>query len=153
MTRATYWSPAPPALASLIVRAPPHPTRDQISLPGVLEALSDPTRLAIILKLAERRDAETACGDFLGFGSKTNLSYHLAKLREAGIIRVRIDGTRRHIAIRWDDLDARFPGLVMWLLNAAKREGLSFAPGRTAKSSRARGRTRAAAAPRRRAAS
>ena len=106
------------------MRTPPHPTREQITLPGVLEALSDPTRLAIALMLAERRDAETVCGDFLDFGSKTNLSYHLAKMREAGVTRVRVEGTRRHISIRWDDLDARFPGLIDWLLNSAKREGL-----------------------------
>jgi DNA-binding transcriptional ArsR family regulator len=115
------------------MRTPPHPTREQITLPGVLEALSDPTRLAIALMLAERRDAETVCGDFLGFGSKTNLSYHLAKMREAGVTRVRAEGTRRYISIRWDDLDARFPGLIDWLLNSAKREGLNVMSAGSAK--------------------
>lgn len=126
------------------MRTPPHPSREQITLPGILEALSDPTRLAIILKLSEKREAETTCGEFLSYGSKTNLSYHLAKLREAGVTRVRLDGTRRHISIRWDDLDVRFPGLVAWLLTAAKREGLSFAQNLPAKLARTRTpRTRA----------
>lgn len=111
-----------------IVRTPPHPTRDQISLPGVLEALSDPTRLAIALMLAQRRDTdtETMCSEFLCYGSKTNLSYHFAKLRNAGVTRVRVDGTRRFISLRWDDLDMRFPGLLASLLGAAKRESPNF---------------------------
>lgn len=136
-----------------VMRTPTHPTREQITLPGVLEALSDPTRLAMALMLAERRNAETVCGDFLSFGSKTNLSYHLAKMREAGVTRVRVEGTRRYISIRWEDLDARFPGLIDWLLNSAKREGLNVvaaappkrAPRRAARARNATARRKPAA--------
>jgi DNA-binding transcriptional ArsR family regulator len=67
-------------------------------------------------------DGECACGEFLSLGSKTNLSYHLAKLREAGVVRVRQDGVFRHLSLRWEDLEARFPGLMQSLLAAAKRD-------------------------------
>lgn len=129
------------------MRTPPHPTRDQIALPGVLEALSDPTRLAIALQLAQSRDtdAETMCGEFLCYGSKTNLSYHFAKLRKAGITRVRVAGTRRFISLRWDDMDARFPGLLASLLSAAKRDGQNFATPAAKRAARPAGRARTAA--------
>lgn len=133
------------------MRTPPHPTRDQIALPAVLEALSDPTRLAIALQLAQSRDmdAETMCGEFLCYGSKTNLSYHFAKLRKAGLTRVRVAGTRRFISLRWDDMDARFPGLLASLLGAAKRDGQNLA---AQAGKRARPANRARTAARRKAA-
>ena len=64
-------------------------------------------------------------GEFLELGSKTNLSYHLAKLREAGVVRTRQDGVFRYMALRWEDLEARFPGLMQSLLAAAKRDAAS----------------------------
>ena len=96
------------------MRSLPHPHRDQIDLATVLDALSDPTRLAIVADLAARPAAEieARCGDFTQFGSKPNLTYHLAKLREAGVTQTRIDGTMRRVSLRRDDLDALFPGLL-----------------------------------------
>lgn len=39
-------------------------------------------------------------------------------LREAGIIRTRIQGTQRLQSIRHEDLEARFPGLLHTVLQA-----------------------------------
>jgi DNA-binding transcriptional ArsR family regulator len=91
----------------------PHPEPDQISLSNVLAALGDETRLAIIGCLA-RCDATSGlvCGQFSGLTSKTNLTYHVAKLREAGVVHVRPEGTRRRVTLRRDDLDSRFPGFL-----------------------------------------
>jgi DNA-binding transcriptional ArsR family regulator len=97
----------------------PHPATEQIELATVLAALSDPTRLAIVSQLAETGEAETMCGSFADYGSKSNLSYHLARLREAGVTRTRIEGTARYITLRRDDLDARFPGLLDSVIRAA----------------------------------
>jgi DNA-binding transcriptional ArsR family regulator len=36
----------------------------------------------------------------------------MAKLREAGVVTVRLEGTRRFISLRRGDLDTRFPGLL-----------------------------------------
>lgn len=92
----------------------PHPTTDQISLPLVLSVLGDPTRLAIVALLARREGGKGRmnCSRFLALGSKTNLSYHLAKLREAGITRTEAVGTQRFVTLRREDLDQRFPGLL-----------------------------------------
>lgn len=59
------------------------------------------------------------CLNFTTFGSKTNISYHLAKLREAGITRTEVSGTSRLITLRRDDLDIRFPGLLDPIIAAA----------------------------------
>ncbi|MEO9340098.1 helix-turn-helix transcriptional regulator [Mesorhizobium sp. SB112] len=90
----------------------PHPTADQISLPNVLTVLGDQTRLAIVGYLALREGQQTNCMQFQDFGSKTNISYHLAKMREAGITRTEVSGTSRLITLRRDEIDARFPGLL-----------------------------------------
>jgi len=90
----------------------PHPSADQISLTNLLATLGDPTRLAIVVYLARREGVAMNCSQFLDLSSKTNLSYHLAKLREVGITRTEIAGTSRLITLRRDDLDRRFPGLL-----------------------------------------
>ncbi|TPM27552.1 helix-turn-helix transcriptional regulator [Mesorhizobium sp. B2-3-5] len=97
----------------------PHPNIDQISLPIVLGVLGDPTRLAIVRYLASKEGVPLNCSRFLDLGSKTNLSYHLAKLREAGVTRAEVVGTNRMITLRRADLDARFPGLLDSVIAAA----------------------------------
>lgn len=97
----------------------PHPPADQISLPNVLAVLGDQTRLAVVGYLARNEGVPMNCGQFLDFGSKTNLSYHLAKLREAGITHTEAVGTSRLISLRRDDLDQRFPGLLDSIIAAA----------------------------------
>jgi len=99
-------------------KEPHHPDRAQINLSAVLEALSEPTRRDIVLRLAE--EGEAACMAFDECGPKTNLSYHFARLREAGVTRVRLDGPYRMISLRKDDLAARFPGLLEAILAAAR---------------------------------
>jgi DNA-binding transcriptional ArsR family regulator len=105
-------------------RAPLHPTRDQIELPMVLDCLSDPTRLAIVYNLAKYDQAATElrCGDFNAFSGKSNLAYHFAKLREAGLVQTRIVGTTRYMKLRRKDLDARFPGLIDAIIKSAMRD-------------------------------
>ncbi|HVY51353.1 MAG TPA: helix-turn-helix domain-containing protein [Devosia sp.] len=90
----------------------PHPDADQISLANVLGALSDQTRLAIISQLACNEEKGALCGQFTDLASKTAITYHIAKLREAGVVRVTAEGTRRRVRLRRDDLDARFPGVL-----------------------------------------
>lgn len=91
----------------------PHPQTHQITLPNVLAALGDETRLAIIGCLARCEPTSgLVCGQLGGLTSKTNLTYHVAKLREAGVVNVRPEGTKRRITLRRDDLDQRFPGFL-----------------------------------------
>ena len=97
-----------------------HPDADQITLPNVLAALGDETRLAIIGCLA-RSDVLSGmvCGQLGGLTSKTNLTYHVAKLREAGVVQVRPEGTKRRVTLRREDLDARFPGFLDTVIASA----------------------------------
>lgn len=101
----------------------PHPSTDQIRLPNVLAVLGDQTRLAIVRYLSERNTMRTNCSQFLELGSKTNISYHLAKLREAGVTRTEVAGTNRLITLRRAELDERFPGLLDSILAAARKNG------------------------------
>jgi DNA-binding transcriptional ArsR family regulator len=97
----------------------PHPATDQIDLATVLAVLGDTTRLSVVGYLARNEGVEVNCGKFLDFGSKTNLSYHLAKLREAGVTRTEVRGTNRFISLRRADLDQRFPGLIDSIIASA----------------------------------
>jgi DNA-binding transcriptional ArsR family regulator len=98
------------------MREPHHPSCEELELPAVLHALSDPARLQIVRKLAE--GDECTCGTFdLGL-SKATLSHHFRVLRECGVVRTRPEGRTRMLSLRQDDLDARFPGLLEAVLSA-----------------------------------
>lgn len=96
-----------------------HPDRDQIDLSAVLEALSEPIRRDIVLRLLEQGEAPCQVFDN---APKTNLSYHYARLREAGVTRTRIAGPYRMLSVRAEDLAARFPGLLEAVVAAARAE-------------------------------
>lgn len=88
-----------------------------MTLTGVLDALSDPTRLEIVRRLAA--EGERPCGNFDLPASAPSLSYHFKVLREAGVIVQRREGTRRINCLRRSDLERRFPGLLEAVLRAA----------------------------------
>jgi DNA-binding transcriptional ArsR family regulator len=112
-----------------MARAPTQPSIDQIQLPLVLDCLSDPTRLAIVCSLAGHDEGtDLCCGDFSDFSGKSNLAYHFAKLREAGLTRTRLQGTTRYITLRRDDLDALFPGLLDTVIRAAQANTEAWLP-------------------------
>jgi DNA-binding transcriptional ArsR family regulator len=99
----------------------PHPSTDQIDLATVLAVLGDPTRLSIVGYLARKEGEPVNCSGFLDLASKTSLSYHLAKLREAGVTRTELRGTNRFISLRRADLDQRFPGLLDSIIPSAMK--------------------------------
>src|SRR5438045_2940779 len=98
------------------VRDTYHPRREDLSLPAVLNALSDPIRLRVVQLLAD--GAERACGSFGLPIAKNTASYHFKVLREAGVIAIRAEGTQRLSTLRRADLDARFPGLLDAIVKA-----------------------------------
>ena len=102
------------------MRDPFYPSADSLDLAAILAALSDPTRLTILLRLAEA-EAAIRCGDFTDLATKSNLSYHFAKMREAGLVSLRSVGTSRFLALRRNDIERQFPGLLDQLIASAKR--------------------------------
>ena len=63
-------------------------------LADVLKALSDPTRLQMVLALRESKDPVCICDFVATFDlSQPTLSHHMARLREAGLV----EATRRGI--------------------------------------------------------
>ncbi|MDR8412814.1 helix-turn-helix domain-containing protein [Nonomuraea sp. 3-1Str] len=93
-----------------------HPDADALDVLDILHALADPTRMTIVRTL--RAAPERACGTFPVDVAPSTLTHHFRVLREAGLIRQREDGNRRWTALRLEDLDARFPGLLDAIVNA-----------------------------------
>ena len=75
------------------------------------------------------RAGESTCGSFDLGVSKATRSHHFKVLREAGLTRTRAEGTHRHVSLRRDDVDARFPGLLGAVLTAAEAESGLARPG------------------------
>ncbi len=96
---------------------PDQPAVEAIELTAVMHALSDDARLAVVRELA--CGGERPCGSFDLGVSKATASHHFRVLREAGITATRVDGKRRLLSLRRDDLDTRFPGLLPAVLQAA----------------------------------
>ncbi|MEA2423324.1 MAG: hypothetical protein QOF55_2423 [Thermoleophilaceae bacterium] len=97
-----------------------HPRIDEIALPDVLHAFSDPVRLQIVRALAERE--EKSCSSVEASVSKSTLSHHFKVLREAGVTHTRVNGTHRLVSLRRDELEERFPGLLDSVLGASRVE-------------------------------
>lgn len=94
-----------------------HPATDELALPAVLHALSDPHRLHIVRALAGSA-TPLRCGSFGLPITKSTATHHFRVLREAGVIEQCPDGTARLSSLRRDDLDQRFPGLLDAILGA-----------------------------------
>ena len=92
-----------------------HPELADVTLPVVMQALSDPCRIEILRSLMDA--GELACGDIPLTISKATVSHHFAVLREAGLVLTRSEGTRCLNTVREDELEKRFPGLIALVLS------------------------------------
>jgi DNA-binding transcriptional ArsR family regulator len=96
------------------------PELDDVPLATMMAALSDPVRVAIVRELGVR--GEASCGACDVGVSKATRSHHFKVLREAGLTRTRAEGTHRLVALRRDEVELRFPGLLLAVLAAAEAE-------------------------------
>lgn len=99
------------------MRALKHPHLRDVGVEHVLHALSDPIRLEIVRQIA--REGECSCNAIDCGRAKSSMSHHFRVLRDSGVIRTRSDGTAHMNALRREELDARFPGLLSAVLAAA----------------------------------
>jgi DNA-binding transcriptional ArsR family regulator len=100
-----------------------HPSMDDVTVEAILHALSDPVRVAIFADIAGS-DCSKNCSTFLHVSEKvipkSSLSQHFKVLREAGLIRGERRGVEMHNTSRCAEIDKRFPGLIMAIINAHK---------------------------------
>lgn len=98
-----------------------HPSIEDVTVEGILHALSDPVRASIYARLAGSGCAAT-CSDFLQVSDraipKSTLSQHFKALREAGLVRSERHGVEMHNTSRCREVEQRFPGLLAAILKA-----------------------------------
>jgi len=103
------------------VRTLSHPAIEDVTVEGILHALSDPVRVSIYAKIAGA-DCVQICSNFLETSERTipksTLSNHFKILRESGLIRGERHGVEMHNTSRCDEINERFPGLLPAILGA-----------------------------------
>jgi len=123
-----------------------HPSIEDITVEGILHALSDPVRVAIYADVMSSACTQN-CSAFLTVSDraipKSTLSQHFKVLREAGLIRGERHGVEMQNTSRCAEIDARFPGLVRAILTA---HSIQMAERSRAKKSASRRATRQAVA-------
>ena len=98
-----------------------HPSIEDITVEGILHALSDPVRAAIYADIVAQECTHN-CSMFLTVSDKaipkSTLSQHFRALREAGLIRGERRGVEMHNTSRCAEIKQRFPGLLQAIINA-----------------------------------
>ena len=99
-----------------------HPSIEEITVEGILHALSDPDRVAIYSDIVNSGCAQS-CSSFL----KSTVSQRFKVLREAGLIRGERHGVEVQNSSRCAEIEGRFPGLIRAIVkcpqhSAAKNE-------------------------------
>jgi DNA-binding transcriptional ArsR family regulator len=89
----------------------------------VLQALADPVRLTVVRDLAESSEPRP-CGSLVASVTKSTLSHHMKILREAGIIKMRVEGTRKLTSLRRAELNETYPGLLDSILRTPVTEAV-----------------------------
>jgi len=88
---------------------------------GILHALSDPVRTAIFVDIVAQ-DCSQNCSSFLTVSDKaipkSTLSQHFRALREAGLVRGERRGVEVYNVSRCAEIEERFPGLLLAIVNA-----------------------------------
>jgi len=102
-----------------------HPSLKEITVQGILYALSDPVRVRIYAELAQA-DCAMNCSAFVSNGNlrlpKSTLSQHFKILREAGLIRSERKGVELKNLTRCPELNKKFGGMVPEILRAYANE-------------------------------
>ena len=98
-----------------------HPSIEEVTVEGILHALSDPVRVAMYADIVGQ-ECPQSCSNFLTVSDKaipkSTLSQHFKILREAGLIRSERHGVEMHNISRCTELEQRFPGLIRAIVTA-----------------------------------
>lgn len=116
-----------------------HPAIDDVSVEGILHALSDPVRMAVFAALVASPCTRN-CSDALAASRKSipksTLSQHFKILRDAGLVRSERQGVEMHNTARCAEIEARFPGLLPALMQAYRLQAAQGARGARARRAR-----------------
>jgi DNA-binding transcriptional ArsR family regulator len=98
-----------------------HPSIEDVTVEGIMHALSDPVRVAIFRDIAMSECSQN-CSAFSHVIQKdipkSTLSQHFKALREAGLIRGERVGVEMQNTSRCAEIDQRFPGLIGAIVKA-----------------------------------
>jgi DNA-binding transcriptional ArsR family regulator len=98
-----------------------HPSIKDVTVEGILHALSDPVRVAIFAQIVASACSQN-CSNFLKISEKdipkSTLSQHFRILRDAGLIRSERRGVEMQNTARCSEIDTRFPGLIAAIVRA-----------------------------------
>jgi DNA-binding transcriptional ArsR family regulator len=107
------------------MRPLPHPKLDDITVEGILHALSDPIRMEIFGQLAASECAKN-CSAFVHVNKdalpKSTLSQHFRILRESGLIRSERKGVELINSTRCEELKERFGPMLQAIREAYARQ-------------------------------
>jgi predicted transcriptional regulator len=100
-----------------------HPSKEEITLAGLLGAFADPVRLCIFKSLMNEKGCMSCSGaaprqDI----PKSTLSHHFRVMRESGLIRTTKQGVEHRNIIRVEDINERFPGLLKIIIKLVESE-------------------------------
>jgi DNA-binding transcriptional ArsR family regulator len=118
---------------SSVMRPLHHPAVEDISVEGILHALSEPARAHIYAAIAAASHPQT-CSVFLEISDRTlpksTLSQHFKVLRESGLIRSERRGVELQNTSRCDEINQRFPGLMPAITAAYRAQTKAALPQR-----------------------
>ncbi|MBF4989186.1 helix-turn-helix transcriptional regulator [Methylophilus sp. 14] len=97
-----------------------HPSIDQVELTDIMYALSEPTRLEIVGRLANA-GRKLTCGELDLNRPKSSMSHHFKILRAAGLVETLIEGTEHMNALRIAEIEQKFPGVLQSVLTALNK--------------------------------
>lgn len=111
-----------------------HPSIEDITVEGILHALSDPIRVAIFSQIQGTNNSQN-CSNFLNVEGrlipKSTLSQHFKALREAGLIRGVRCGVEMQNTSRCAEIEKRFPGLLPAIVSALQVQQAARVPSTT----------------------
>lgn len=96
-----------------------HPSMKDLTIDGVLHALSDPIRREIVVRLCDGQEKSCAKSCAADLAPST-ISFHHKVLRENGLIRSEKVGVEVRNTLRKSEIDKKFPGLLDSILKHHK---------------------------------
>ena len=107
------------------IRPLSHPGIESITVAGILHALADPVRLAIVRQLIAKPDGASCIETMAGVDPdipNSTWSQHFQILREAGLVHSDRKGVEHVNRLRLAEIDKRFPGLIRSVISAYDAE-------------------------------